>query len=116
MLSTLSHYADLFTSFEVLLQETRSDLSKIKIKLGLIDGSLLFLGEVNIKDVLFDYSYHWQTREGTLIIRWDNAAHYPGIATHPHHKHIENENHVESSYEQNLQQVLEFVRTRLLTT
>ena len=34
-----------------------------------------------------DYSYHWQSKEKTLITRWDNAPHHPEIETFPHHMH-----------------------------
>jgi hypothetical protein len=33
------------------------------------------------------YRYHLQTPEGTLVIRWDNAAHHPEVSTHPYHSH-----------------------------
>lgn len=113
MLSTLSLFAEYIISFEVLLQETRSDLSKTKIRVVLKDHSVLFLREIIITDLLFDYSYHWQTEQGVLIIRWDNAAHYPFISTYPHHKHIAEENNVEPSFEQNLQQVLDYIKRRV---
>lgn len=96
------------------MHETRSDLTKTKVKAGLPDGSFIFLREIVIQNALFDYSYHWQNADGTLIIRWDNAAHYPSISTHPHHKHVSNEANVESSYEQNLFEVLTFIRSKLL--
>ena len=88
MISTLIQFADCIKSFEVLFQETRSDLTKTKIKAGLIDGSFVFLRDIIIQNVLFDYSYHWQKADGLLIIRWDNTDHYPNISTHPHHKHV----------------------------
>ncbi len=33
------------------------------------------------------YRHHWQDSNGRLIKRWDNAPHYPGIETFPHHLH-----------------------------
>lgn len=89
------------------------DLSKTKIKLELIDGSFIFLREIIIENVLFDYSYHWQQADGTLILRWDNTAYYPGIATFPHHKHIETETNVQPSYEQSLHDVLSFIKNKI---
>ena len=113
MLSTLALFVDCIESFEFLLQENRSDLSKTKIKVSLKDNSVLFLREIIITNVLFDYSYHWQSESGVLIIRWDNAAHYPDIATFPHHKHVGEENRIEPSYEQSLQQVLDYIKKQL---
>jgi len=114
MFSTLSLFTDCIISFEFLFRETRSDLNKTKMKVTLKDNSILFLREIIINNTLFDYSYHWQTEQGSLIIRWDNAAHYPDIATHPHHKHIGSENFIEPSYEQNLQQVMDYIKKQLL--
>lgn len=37
------------------------------------------------------YSYHWQTEQGNLIKRWDNAPHHPEITTTPHHLHTNKE-------------------------
>lgn len=37
------------------------------------------------------YSYHWQTEQGSLIKRWDNAPHHPEITTTPHHLHTNKE-------------------------
>jgi len=31
--------------------------------------------------------YHWQAADGSMIARWDNAAHWPSIPTFPHHVH-----------------------------
>lgn len=116
MVSTLLLFSDCVSSFEFLLQETRSDLSKTKIKVELAGGSVIFLREIIIQNVLFDYSYHWQKPDNKLIIRWDNAAHYPHIVTYPHHKHVGNETNVQPSYEQNLLQVLHFIKTELFKT
>jgi hypothetical protein len=113
MLQTLSIFSDYIISFEVLLQETRSDLRKTKIKLLLKDNSVLFIREIIIDNKLFDYSYHWQTEQGKLKIRWDNAAHYPDISTFPHHKHVDDENNIEVSYEQNLHDVMDYIKKQL---
>jgi hypothetical protein len=33
------------------------------------------------------YSFHWQDAENRCILRWDNAPHFPRLATFPHHRH-----------------------------
>ncbi len=110
MLSTIALFTDIISSFEILQQEVRLDLSKTKIKLVLADSSVIFIREIIIQNVLHDYSYHWQRADGTLIIRWDNARHYPIISTYPHHKHVSTESNVQESFEQTLYDVLNFVR------
>jgi len=37
--------------------------------------------------VLEKYSFHWQDKEGCLLIRMDNAPHFPGMPNAPHHVH-----------------------------
>lgn len=83
------------------------------MKITFIDNSILYIREIIIYNVLFDYSYHWQTAQDVLIIRWDNAAHFPDIVTFPHHKHVGKESFVEPSNEQNLQQVMAYIKKRL---
>ncbi len=34
-----------------------------------------------------EYAYHYQDKDNLLLFRYDNAPHYPGISTFPHHKH-----------------------------
>ena len=113
MLETIALFTDCITAYEILEQIVRLDLSKTKIKLTLSDGSVIFLREIIIQNVLHDYSYHWQGADGALIIRWDNTAHYPHISTHPHHKHVHLETNVEESFEQTLYNVLSFIKNRI---
>lgn len=40
------------------------------------------------------YSFHWQTAEGLLVRRWDNAPHHREIATFPDHLHEGSEQNV----------------------
>jgi hypothetical protein len=42
------------------------------------------------------YRHHWQGHNGLLIKRWDNAPHYPGVRTFPHHLHDGAEDYVVS--------------------
>lgn len=77
--------------------------SFLRISVELIDRSHLF-----IKELLFPdgskYSYHWQSTDGKLLIRWDNAPHHPEIDTYPDHKHIGEE--VLSSNRVSIEEVL----------
>src|SRR5262249_34330745 len=40
------------------------------------------------------YRHHWQDRHSQLLKRRDNAPHYPGIDTYPHHLHDGAEDYV----------------------
>ncbi len=49
-----------------------------------------------------------------LLVRWDNALHHPHIATHPHHKHVDDEKNILESAERTLETVLHEIEGRLL--
>jgi len=84
--------------FSAIIEEVRVDrfvhvanTYELRASLKLRNGSIL-----NIKDYLFadgtrKYAYHWQFPDGSLIRRWDNAPHWPGLVGAPHHCHIGSE-------------------------
>lgn len=83
-----------------------TELEKIAIyhyKIHIYDGSLAEMTErlVEEKGELrrSKYIFHWQTRDGLLIKRWDNAKHHPEISTSPHHLHDGKEENVISHKE-----------------
>lgn len=58
------------------------------------------------------YSYHWQDKNGSLRIRWDNAPHHSNLRTFPDHKHIPQ---LEESDEMELENVLKEIKGLLKT-
>ena len=74
-----------------------------RYKIYMCDGSFLELTErlVEGKDGLdvTKYRFHWQTKDGNLIKRWDNARHHPEIKTFPHHLHEGSEENVSAHKE-----------------
>jgi len=90
-------------SFEVLDFRTFQDGFYIKVKVILKDSSELYIREyVDVEER--NYSYHWQSVNGKLIVRWDNAPHHEDIRTYPHHKHINGK--VEESFETTCERIL----------
>ncbi|HQE94024.1 MAG TPA: DUF6516 family protein [Anaerolineae bacterium] len=77
--------------WEIVREEAQGDVGLFRYRLTLHDGSLLELFElfaVMDREIQVQkYSFHWQTRNGGLIRRWDNAAHHPEVATHPYRIH-----------------------------
>ena len=78
-----------------------TELEKIALyryRLKMSDRSLLELTErlVEEKGVLSKkkYRHHWQSHDGQVIKRWDNAPHHPEIDTFPHHLHDGSESNV----------------------
>ena len=53
---------------------------------------------VNVKIAVdrYKYSYHYQDSEETLIFRYDMAPHHQELSTCPHHKHLANDQVVET--------------------
>ena len=74
-------------SFELIDFKRWEDGQYLNIKIEFIDQSLLFVKEFYDR-LSRNYSYHWQDKNNQLIIRWDNAPHYPEHVSFPHHKHV----------------------------
>jgi hypothetical protein len=102
----LSEHTHLITSYSTL-EKTYSS------KKGFIQGEVIFEDEsklhfAEVKDTTEErkikYRYHYMNQNDTMIFRYDNARHYPELATFPHHKHtIQN---VIEAKEPNLDDVL----------
>jgi hypothetical protein len=84
-----------------------------KIKISLKDSSFLQATEYNDEEER-NYSFHWQSAEGKLLIRCDNAPHHKNISTFPHHKHILDK--VEMSLEMTLEEALNEIERLLNIT
>jgi len=83
-------------------------------KIEFIDGSVLHIREYIFLNSKRKYSFHWQDKEGNLIVRWDNSPHHFHIKTFPDHKHIGNK--VFESEEICLEDVVKFIERHLLKT
>ena len=96
------------TKIEILNFIDEENIHLLHVKVTLIDNSILFIRELTTKTEN-KYSYHWQTKTGKLICRWDNAPHYPKIETFPHHKHLRTKNNVLPSEETTLEKILKII-------
>jgi len=88
------------------------EIQALYVKAILIDGSILYVREL-VTPAEEKYSYHWQTKRGRLICRWDNAPHHPKIRTFPHHKHEKTPDNVLPSEEITLEKVLKEISKRI---
>jgi len=82
----------------------------LKIRAEIVDGSVLFIREY-VDEKERNYSYHWQTGRGEILVRWDNAPHHLGLRTYPHHKHIGGD--VLESFENTCEDVLCYIGDHL---
>jgi len=59
--------------------------------LRFIDSTLLeialFANESIHRIIVDKYRFQYMSKDGKMIFRYDNAPHYPGMASFPHHKH-----------------------------
>jgi hypothetical protein len=101
------------TQWETLREEAQGDIGMLRYRLTLTNSDLLevfeFFRIVDEVVIRPKYSYHWQSADGVLHARWDNAAHHPEIVTHPHHIHRQSEIDVLPSEAITLSEVLAIV-------
>jgi hypothetical protein len=106
---------DLFASASIvhsssLTYDKRSPyFGLIRGEIYFLDGSCLHLREfVNVERGIdrYMYVYHYQRSDGTFVFRYDNAPHFPNLATFPHHKHEGSETNVVSATPPDLRAVL----------
>lgn len=65
-------------------------IGSIKGAVTFIDDSRLFFTEyldLRFRPEKITYSFHYQTRDGALLFRYDNARHKPAL-DYPDHKHL----------------------------
>ena len=108
---TLASFSDIIRSYTVLQYDVEGLHSRIKLQVVFFDSSQLYIREIVLGGRQRKYAYHRQDATGQLRIRWDNAAHWPHIATHPHHQHVEDETQVRESDATMLEEVLAAIRT-----
>ena len=82
----------------VAREEAQGEEGLFRYRLVLRDGGVLEMFErfqvVGERVVVTKYSFHWQSSDGRLRKRWDNAAHHPEVSTHPQHVHEGEEENV----------------------
>lgn len=114
MINIFKRYSDVILFYRISKFEQFGHLFKFRAEVELKDHSRLFIRETVIGSKR-KYSYHWQTSDQKLLVRWDNAPDWD-VETFPHHKHICSEERVELSYERTLEQVLNIIEKSLLVT
>jgi len=84
----------------------------LNIKIYFVNNSELHVREYVDSDHR-KYSFHWQSSNGDLIIRWDNAPHFPDLLTFPHHKHLAS-GEVTESHDISLEEILKFIQNNIV--
>lgn len=89
-------------SSSVTFDRRSDEIGYVRGDLFLIDDSRLHFREFvrQVGDApaeCYTYAYHYQRADGTLILRYDDAPHFPDLPNAPHHKHADDESNVISA-------------------
>jgi hypothetical protein len=115
VLPVLEKYRAIIKDYKVTVFEEAGTSFRLRAVIELVDGSELHVRETLIGGEKRKYAYQWQSGEGRLLVRWDNAPDWE-VETFPHHKHVAEQSAVVASYERTLEQVLEFIAQRVEST
>ena len=115
MLQIFDAYSQLFRSWQVVRYEQEGETYMLQLTAILRDESRLEMRDYLFADGSRKYAYQWMEANGDLRQRWDNAPHWPNVATAPHHTHVSEKPTPESSTVTNLEDLLRFIQDRLIT-
>jgi hypothetical protein len=110
MLQLFDAYTSLFKSWRVVCYEQEGDAYMLRVAAVLQDDSRLEVCDYFFADGSRSYTYQWMEPDGALRRRWDNAPHWPNIATAPHHVHLPGQALPESSLITNMEDLLRFIK------
>ncbi len=114
MLNIIKDFADIIDGYRVENLDIEGKNIRLKMGIIFIDQSKLYIRDYVTEGERRKYSFHWQDKDNRLIIRWDNARHWPSVSTFPHHKHIGDKKAVSASNETGLKDVLGTIRDAIL--
>jgi len=107
---SLLKQSKVFTDIDVLELVDEGTVQLLRVRAILKDASILHITELHTADFQ-KYSYHWQKRNGDILLRWDNAPHHKQLKTFPHHRHEGNK--VLPSHRITVDEVIEVLKNKL---
>jgi len=119
--------SDYFKSIEQLLNNSKLitdktvDFKQFSNDEGMIRGQILFLGGCVLNFMEYirigrdrpKYRFNFSYGKGSMIFRYDNAAHHEEIYTFPHHKHTPTD--IKPSIEIGLAEVVSEIEIMILS-
>jgi len=107
----IEEFENIIKKYEIRDYKKFGNAKGLIAKIEFIDDSILHIREYIFLSGKRKYSFHWQDKEGKLIVRWDNSPHHFHIKTFPDHKHIGDR--VFESEEIYLRDVVKFIEQQL---
>lgn len=111
MILSLLDKSDVIIQYDILDYKRWNSGYYLKIRAVVQNDCFLFIREY-VDENERNYSYHWQKKDGTLIVRWDNSPYHKNIISFPHHKHTQEG--VCESREVTVEDVLLYIKQKLV--
>jgi hypothetical protein len=116
----LFFYSPIVFEYFIRERDIREKEGYIRIRARLSNRDIFeafeFVTVINDNIRVLTYRLQWQTADGQLKKRWDNAEHHGEIATFPYHVHVGASGEVQSSEAMSIQKALEIIEAELLRT
>jgi len=88
MLAAFESRPQVFLQWHVIRYDQEDSHHFLIVSAVLRDGSRLEIRDISFGDGTRKYAYQWMESDGSLRRRWDQARHWPDLATFPHHVHV----------------------------
>ncbi len=111
MIATLKHFAEIISAYDISKYRQYGGAYEFVAIVHFKNNSSLHIRDYLFIDGSRKYAFHWQDQQQNLIRRWDNAEHYPHLASFPFHVHTPDA--VDDSPPMTLHKVLEFIKTQI---
>lgn len=98
---------DFVDKIEVIEMVDEHSIKLLKVKSEIRNETVLYISELHTREYQ-KYSYHWQSRNGELLLRWDNSPHHRELPNFPYHLHRGSS--IEASFRVEIDDVLSEIR------
>lgn len=111
MIAIFDSFAEIIAAYDIKRYRQYGGAYEFVAVVHFSDNSSLYIRDYLFLDGSRKYAFHWQDQHQNVIRRWDNAEHYPHLATFPFHVHTSTI--VDQSPPMTLYKVLEYIKIHL---
>ncbi len=96
MIQVINKFSEFIKDYHITRYRTTGKSHELILSIRFID-----LSELHVSDYLFldskrKYTFHYQNEDSELIFRYDTAPHWKNSKTFPYHKHLKDNNVIDS--------------------